>query len=283
MCCEPGRLAYFLPLIGILNFFRNDLGPSLSYQQLPPGNMRHPSRSALFLALIIALPGAFIAPLDATTPQSDRLRAVRTRVEPSLKEELTAAGFALGNPAFIRIFKEEGELELWLKPKGEKQFKLWKTWPIAAMSGKLGPKEKVGDLQAPEGFYAVNAKAMNPVSNYHLSFNIGYPNAFDQALGRTGSHIMIHGNQVSIGCFAMSDPVIEPIYLVVESALNKGQAAVPIHAFPFRMTDERMARAEMEGSAWLPFWKNLRDGYKRFETELVPPPTKPDGEFYAFD
>jgi murein L,D-transpeptidase YafK len=246
--------------------------------------MRHSSRSAFLLALIIALPGAFIAaPLNAATPQSDRLRAVRTRVEPALKQELTAAGFALGNPAFIRIFKEEGELELWLKPNGEKQFKLWKSWRIAAMSGKLGPKEKVGDLQAPEGFYAVDAKAMNPVSNYHLSFNIGYPNSYDQSLGRTGSHIMIHGNQVSIGCFAMTDPVIEPIYLVVESALNKGQTSVPVHVFPFRMTDERMTRAETDGSPWLPFWKNLRDGYKRFEENLVPPPAKPGGDVYAFD
>jgi murein L,D-transpeptidase YafK len=233
--------------------------------------------------LIIALHGGLIFSLSASTPQSDRLRAVRTRVEPALKEELTAAGFALGNPAFIRIFKEELELELWLKPKGEKQFKRWKTWPIVAMSGKLGPKEKKGDLQAPEGFYAVNSRSLNPLSNYHLSFNIGYPNGYDQSLGRTGSHIMIHGNQVSIGCFAMTDPVIEPIYLVIESALNKGQSSVPIHAFPFRMTDERMARAEMEGSPWLPFWKNLRDGYARFEQELVPPPAKPSGEFYAFE
>jgi murein L,D-transpeptidase YafK len=238
--------------------------------------------SALVLALIIALPGAFVPTLKATPPQSDRLREVRTRLEPVLKEELKAVGFALGNPAFIRVFKEELQLELWLKPESEKQYKLWKTWPIAAMSGKLGPKEKQGDLQAPEGFYAVHAQAMNPQSNFHLSFNIGYPNPFDRALERTGDFIMVHGNAVSLGCFAMTDPVIEPIYLVVEAALMHGQKEVPVHAFPFRMTEERMARAETEGSEWLAFWKNLREGYRRFEEARVPPKVKPGEALYVF-
>lgn len=228
--------------------------------------------------LIAAAFGASLFPVTASaqpkTKQNDRVREVRTRVSASLTEELKTAGFALGDPAFIRIFKETRELELWLKPKGAAQYKLWKTWPIVAMSGKLGPKLKEGDLQAPEGFYAVTARAMNPESKYHLSFNIGYPNAYDRANQRTGGLIMIHGNKVSVGCFAMTDPVIEPIYLIVESALNRGQPEIPVHVFPFRMTAERMAQAEASASQWLEFWKNLQQGYAAFEQAQVPPAVK---------
>jgi len=214
------------------------------------------------------------------TRQSERLLEVRSRVESSLKRELAAAGFALGAPAFIRIFKETHELELWIKPKGSKEFKLWKAWPVTAMSGKIGPKLREGDGQAPEGFYTVDAKAMNPESTYHLAFNIGYPNAFDQAQGRTGSFIMVHGTGGSSGCFALTDAIIEPIYLVVEAALNHGQQAVPVHVFPFRMTEERMARAVSEQSPWVSFWKNLLDGYNRFEQTHVPPRVDVDGDRY---
>ena len=239
-------------------------------------------RRLLRASLIGLALGACVCAVIYKTKQNERVREVRGRIESSLKEELATAGFALGDPAFIRIFKEELELELWLKPKGEKQFKLWKTWPIVAMSGKLGPKLKEGDGQAPEGFYGVNAKAMNPQSSFHLSFNVGYPNAFDQAQKRTGAFIMVHGNKVSIGCFAMTDPVIEPIYLVVESALSSGQKEVPIHIFPFRLTDEHMAVAELKESPWLDFWKNLREGYNLFEQNGVPPLVRTEGDCYTF-
>jgi murein L,D-transpeptidase YafK len=216
------------------------------------------------------------------TKQNARISEVRARVELSLIQDLAIAGFSLGDPAFIRIFKESHELELWLKPKGASEFKLWKSWPIVAMSGKLGPKLKEGDGQAPEGFYDVSAKALNPQSDFHLSFNVGYPNAFDQAQGRTGSFIMVHGNKVSIGCFAMTDAVIEPIYLVVEAALNNGQASVPVHIFPFRMTEDRMASAETEKAPWLDFWKNLCEGFTRFEQTHVPPTPQAEGDRYVF-
>lgn len=241
-----------------------------------------PLRRFLRVVLLGAVLGACVSGVNGATPQNDRIRKVRARDEPSLKQELAGVGVALGDPAFIRIFKETMELELWLKPKASQEFKLWKTWPIVAMSGKLGPKLKEGDEQAPEGFYAVHAKAMNPQSRFHLSFNIGYPNAFDRAQARTGGLIMIHGNKVSIGCFAMTDPVIEPIYLVVEAALNHGQTAVPVHVFPFRMTEARMAQAEAEQGPWLAFWKNLLDGYNRFEKTHRPPAVAVDGERYNF-
>jgi murein L,D-transpeptidase YafK len=239
-------------------------------------------RRLLWASLIGLALGACVVVVIYQTKETERIREVRGRVQPSLKKELAAAGFALGAPAFIRIFKETRELELWIKPKASKEFKLWKAWLITAMSGKLGPKLKEGDGQAPEGFYTVDAKAMNPESTYHLAFNIGYPNALDQAQGRTGSFIMVHGTGGSSGCFAMTNAIIEPIYLVVEAALNHGQKAVPVHVFPFRMSEERMAQAEVEGGPWLAFWKNLRDGYNRFEQTHVLPTAAADGDRYSF-
>ena len=236
----------------------------------------------LFRAVLIGTAiGTCVGAVIFKTMQNERVSEVRARIETSLKQELAIGGFTLGNPVFIRIFKEERELELWLKPDDAAQFKLWKIWPIAAMSGRLGPKIKEGDLQAPEGFYSVNAKAMNPASSFHLSFNIAYPNAFDRAHGRTGAFIMVHGSNVSIGCFAMTNPVIEQIYLTVEAALNRRQTEVPVHVFPFRTTDERMAR-ETE-SPWLDFWLDLKVGHDAFEKDKVPPTVRVAEKRYVIE
>lgn len=212
---------------------------------------------------------------------NQRLTEVRWRVEPGLKQNLAASGFRLGSPLFIRIFKESRELEIWLKPRKGAEYQLWKTYPIVGMSGKLGPKLKLGDCQAPEGFYQVGAEAMNPNSSFHLSFNVGYPNAYDQSLQRTGNFIMVHGDKVSIGCFAMTDPVIEEIYLIADAALRKGQKSFGVHIFPFRMTGERMAQ-ELD-SPWHDFWTNLHEGFLAFEEIRHPPLVKVKGERYSFE
>ena len=145
-------------------------------------------------------------------PRADRSEAAAKRVRVPLETALRAKGLRWGAPVFIRIFKEEKELELWVD--NEKQFKHFKTWPICKYSGTLGPKLKEGDGQAPEGFYFVPRSRMNPRSRFHLSFNLGYPNAYDRAHKRTGSALMVHGNCVSIGCYAMTDAGIEEIYSV---------------------------------------------------------------------
>ncbi len=200
---------------------------------------------------------------------SERLDEVRGRVEGGLKRAMEEAGLRYGAPVFVRVLKEEGELELWVEVKEGERWKLFRKWRIAGMSGKLGPKLKEGDLQAPEGFYEVGKKQLNPMSRFHLSFNVGYPNAYDRFHGRTGSLIMVHGSNVSIGCFAMTDPVIEEIYLLVEAALKGGQEAVKVQIFPFRMTPEKMAAVEGE---WAGFWREaLWPGYERFEKTGVPP------------
>ncbi|SVD61889.1 uncharacterized protein METZ01_LOCUS414743, partial [marine metagenome] len=164
----------------------------------------------------------------------DRPEEAAKRVRPSMETALHAKGLRWGAPVFIRIFKEEKKLELWVDDG--KVFKHFKTWPICKYSGTLGPKLKEGDRQAPEGFYFVPRSRMNPRSRFHLSFNLGYPNAYDRAHKRTGSALMVHGNCVSIGCYAMTDAGIEEIYSLCDAALTNGQRFFRVHAFPFRMT-----------------------------------------------
>ncbi len=193
-------------------------------------------------------------------PSSPRSRTAVATAAPSLIRDLEEKGLAYGAAVFIRIFKEEKELELWVK-QGE-VFELFRTYKIAAMSGELGPKQREGDYQAPEGFYFVAPSQMNPNSRFHLSFNLGYPNTYDRAHQRTGSALMVHGNRVSIGCFAMTDARIEEIYALADAALRNGQKFIRVHCFPFRMTKNNME--EHSKSKWVPFWDNLQTGYDFF-------------------
>ena len=192
---------------------------------------------------------------------------IKTR---TLKEGLVALSAKVGDPVFIRIFKDESLLEVWIHTGTV--YEHLKDYAICAYSGHLGPKLKEGDKQAPEGFYRVEKYQLNPKSKFHLSFNLGYPNAYDRARKRTGSFLMVHGNCVSIGCYAMTDEKIEEIYALVESALDNGQKQVQVHAYPFMMTDENMAF--YEGNEWYDFWANLKEGYDYFETEKLPPHIK---------
>lgn len=196
------------------------------------------------------------------TPANTRVQAARQAAATTFHE-------AVGKPVFLRIIKENRLLELW--GKGEDGWHILKSYPVAGMSGDLGPKEEEGDEQAPEGFYAVTRDALNPNSRYHLSFNIGYPNLYDRQLGRTGSWIMIHGSDVSIGCFAMTDPGIEEIYGMVEAALLQGQPSVPVQIYPFPMTEERMQ--EEQDGAFFPFWEHLRPGWLHTEQYREPYPS----------
>lgn len=192
---------------------------------------------------------------------------IRARVGPELEADLAAAGLAFGAPVYLRVFKEERVLEVWVKSGA--RFVVFETHPICNFSGDLGPKLAEGDRQSPEGFYDVGLDALNPNSAYHLSFNLGFPNAYDRGQGRTGSFLMVHGDCRSVGCYAMTDPVIERIYLMVEAALRAGQGSVAVHAFPFRMTDARMAAAQ--GHRWFGFWESLAPAYRAFEETGVPP------------
>jgi murein L,D-transpeptidase YafK len=200
------------------------------------------------------------------------------RVIPRLKQEMFETGIAVGNPVFIRVFKQTRELEVWMLNKGTKKYQEFKRYRIMAMSGDLGPKLLEGDMQAPEGFYHVGRRALNPQSRFHLSFNLGYPNRYDRAHGRTGHSLMVHGNEVSAGCLAMTDYFIEEIYTLCAAAIENGQASIAVHSFPFRMTDVRMKQAK--DNQWYSFWKNLKTGYDSFEKNKVPPSVKVSGKSY---
>jgi murein L,D-transpeptidase YafK len=181
---------------------------------------------------------------------------------------LATKGMKQETPIFVRIFKEESELEIW-KAKDDGRYYHFKTYPICAWSGTLGPKVKVGDKQAPEGFYTVTPGQMNPNSQFHLAFNLGFPNAYDKANGRTGDALMVHGDCKSAGCFAMTDALIEEIYILAREAFQGGQRQFQVHAFPFRMTEANLTRHK--GSQWYGFWKTLKEGYDTFEASQLPP------------
>jgi murein L,D-transpeptidase YafK len=184
-----------------------------------------------------------------------------------LDERLAAHGVKLGVPLYIRIFKLESELELWVEKDG--RFVRLATYPICLWSGRLGPKQREGDRQAPEGFYTVDSDALNPNSRWHRSFNLGFPNAFDRAHGRYGSFLMVHGGCGSIGCYAMTDPVVDEIWRLVTAALESGQPRFPVHVFPFRMTERNLRLRR--GYEWEGFWADLKRGYDLFEASKVPP------------
>jgi murein L,D-transpeptidase YafK len=196
-----------------------------------------------------------------------------------LDERLAAHGVKLGVPVVLRIFKLDSELELWVEKDG--RFVRFATYPICLWSGRLGPKLKEGDKQAPEGFYTVASDQLNPDSRWHRAFNLGFPNAFDRSQGRYGSFLMVHGGCSSIGCYAMTDPVVDELWQFVTAALEQGQARVPVHVFPFRMTDRNLAARK--GQRWGSFWTDLKRGYDMFEASHLPPVVSVCKARYVFE
>lgn len=202
-------------------------------------------------------------------PSSGRSRQAVERQRPMLQKDLAGKGFSWGTPIFIRIFKAEKRLEIWLKQGC--RFKFYESYTVCTYGGKgLGPKTRQGDGKAPEGFYFVTPRQINPYSRFHLSFNLGYPNAYDRMNGYTGSALMVHGDCVSIGCFAMTDEAMEEIYTLADAALKNGQPFFRVHIFPFLMTEKNMQT--YEDSRWIDFWRNLRLGYKWFIDQGHIPP-----------
>jgi murein L,D-transpeptidase YafK len=171
-------------------------------------------------------------------------------------------------PIYIRIFKEESELEIW-KQRDDGRYYHFKTYPICNWSGDLGPKVRFGDRQAPEGFYNVSRDQMNPDSKYHLAMNLGFPNAYDRSQKRSGDFLMVHGGCKSAGCYAMTDGLIEEIYAIARESFIGGNDSIPVHAFPFRMSDENLARFSAHEA--YPFWLTMKEGYEYFEvTRMLP-------------
>jgi murein L,D-transpeptidase YafK len=208
-----------------------------------------------FTAIALAACGGGVSPANMPIPQ-DTLDLMKTQ------------GLKKSAPIFVRIFKRESELEVW-KQRDDGRYALLKTYPICKWSGRLGPKLKQGDKQAPEGFYTVSARQMNPNSSFHLSFNLGYPNKLDKAYNRTGNFLMVHGDCRSAGCYAMTDVLIEEIYAIAREAFAGGQKKFQVQALPFRMNDENMKRYAR--GKWSGFWRDLKKGSDAFEITSIPP------------
>jgi murein L,D-transpeptidase YafK len=207
--------------------------------------------------------------------------AKATRPLPAeLIKSMRAKGMTATSPIMARIFKEEGKLEIW-KQKDNGRYDLAASYDICKWSGRLGPKFTEGDRQAPEGFYTVRPHQMNPQSSYHLSFNIGFPNAYDRAHGRTGQHLMVHGACSSAGCYSMTDEQVEQIYAFARDAFKGGQTEFQIQAFPFRMTAANMARYKDDPNYG--FWSMLKEGYDHFEITKVPPKVDVCDRRYVFN
>ena len=186
----------------------------------------------------------------------------------------------LQSPILVRLFKQEAELEVW-KQNRSGRFALLKTYPICRWSGDLGPKVREGDRQAPEGFYSITPAQMNPQSAYYLSFNTGYPNAYDRALGRSGSQLMVHGDCSSRGCYAMTDEQIAEIYSLGRESFFGGQRAFQFQAYPFKMTPVNMAKHRNNPN--MPFWKMIKEGYDDFEVTRQEPKVDFCEKKYVFD
>lgn len=202
-------------------------------------------------------------------------------LSPALVSLMTEKGVSPQDPMLVRIFKEESKAEVWKKRRADGRYTLLKSYDICRFSGKLGPKIKEGDKQAPEGFYSVGPAQMNPKSSYYLSFNIGYPNAYDRSLGRNGTHVMMHGDCLSAGCYAMTDDQIGEIYAMARESFRGGQKAFQIQALPFRMTAQNMARRRNDKN--MAFWKNLKQGSDHFEVTKVEPRVDVCGKKYVFN
>ncbi|MCX5581252.1 L,D-transpeptidase family protein [Kaistia terrae] len=197
-----------------------------------------------------------------------------------LKAKMEQLNMDAKAPIYIRSFKETSEFEVW-KQRRDGSYGLLKTYAICKWSGKLGPKIKEGDRQAPEGFYTVKPGQMNPNSQYYLSFNIGFPNAYDDAWGRTGNSLMVHGACSSAGCYSMTDESAGEIYWLARDSFIGGQRSFEVHLYPFRMTAENMAKHRNDPN--MPFWKMLKDGNDHFEVTRKPPVVGVCGKSYVFN
>jgi murein L,D-transpeptidase YafK len=235
-----------------------------------------PSVSRLAAAAAMA---ALAAGCDDTASVANSGRSMRP-IPPDTLALMEQRGTTKSAPVLIRAYKKEAELEIW-KQKSDGRYVYLKSFPMCRWSGQLGPKIREGDRQVPEGFYTITPGQMNPNSNYYLSFNVGYPNAYDRAYGYSGGSIMVHGACSSAGCFSMTDEQIAEIYAIAREAFNGGQKAIQMQSLPFRMTAENLAKHRADPNS--PFWHELKDGADHFEVTKQEPTVGVCDKHYVFD
>ncbi|GIQ76356.1 murein L,D-transpeptidase family protein [Bradyrhizobium sp. RD5-C2] len=242
--------------------------------------MTHRTLVRALLTSAVLAAGVMLAGCDSDQISLAQNAKANQPVPPKLVAAMTEKDMDMQSPILVRLFKQEAELEIWKQTRSG-QFALLKTYPICRWSGDLGPKVREGDRQAPEGFYSINPSQMNPQSAYYLSFNTGYPNAFDKSLGRTGSELMVHGDCSSRGCYAMTDEQIAEIYSLGRESFFGGQKAFQFQAYPFRMTPVNMAKHRNNPN--MPFWKMIKEGNDHFEVTKQEPKVDFCEKKYVFD
>ncbi|WP_343038378.1 murein L,D-transpeptidase family protein [Microvirga arsenatis] len=229
----------------------------------------------------IAMAAGLVLALAACQGEGGSVSSTRhlAPIPPATMALMSTKGMSKDDPILMRSFKKESEIEVWKRGRDGK-YALLKTYPMCRWSGQLGPKIREGDRQAPEGFYTVTPAAMNPNSQLYLSFNLGYPNAYDRAHGRTGSHLMVHGSCSSMGCFAMTDEAISEVYALARESFASGQRGFQFQSYPFRMTAENLAKHRYDPN--IAFWKNLKEGSDYFEVAKQEPQVSVANQQYAF-
>ncbi|HEV8486119.1 MAG TPA: L,D-transpeptidase family protein [Blastocatellia bacterium] len=225
--------------------------------------------AAAVLVLGLALQRASDQSFKAEQMKFDRVRAAIAEKEPAIKRLFAQKRLSYPpKQIFIRVFKREQAVELWVSEADPDTFELLKEYKVCASSGTVGPKREQGDDQVPEGFYRIDR--FNPLSNFHLSLGVNYPNQADKMLGvkgRLGGDIFIHGNCVTIGCVPITDESIKELYVIAVEARSAGQTSIPIHIFPAKLHEKGLKRLEREfgNPKLLEFWMSLKPGYDFFE------------------
>jgi len=202
-----------------------------------------------------------------------RVLDAMNRKADTLKKQFATAGLQWpAKQIYIRSFKYDSQMEVWIRNSAAEPFKLFKTYPVCALAGSLGPKRMQGDYQVPEGFYYINE--FKPNSNYHMSLGINYPNVSDKIItqgGNPGGDIYIHGSCVTVGCIPIQDPQIEEVYLLAMGAKSNGQDFIPVHIFPIRYNNPKSVAYFDKISKDLPnmqqFAAKLKEVYDYFEKE----------------
>ena len=235
--------------------------------------IRRGTAVGLTIAACVSIAGCDDSYLDQSPGRSQQ------PISSATLAQMEALDTTPSSPTLIRTYKKEAELEIW-KMKSNGEYALLKTYPMCRWSGQLGPKKREGDMQVPEGFYSIAPGQMNPNSHYYLAFNVGYPNAYDRAYGRTGGNVMVHGVCSSAGCFSMTDEQVADIYAIARDSFNGGQREIQLQSYPFHMTAENMAKFRLDPN--IDFWKNLKNGSDYFEVTKAEPPVLVCGKHYVF-
>lgn len=224
--------------------------------------------AAAMALLVQAQPLASFYDIQKSYP---RVATAANKYEDTLKKQFAKAGLTWpAKQIYIRSFKYDSQLEVWVRNSSTEAYKLFKTYKVCALSGSLGPKRMEGDYQVPEGFYYINV--FNPKSTYHLSLGLNYPNASDMMLSdsiKPGGDIYIHGSCLTVGCIPIQDHQIEEVYLLASLAKTQGQDFIPVHIFPVRFNNaislEALAKVCKDDPQYQKFAVNIKQVYDYFE------------------